>query len=103
MTTNPSVEFIRLFFKSQAEEQFAVRCAQFLAGMVGERVTLLRPDTKWSEIFEWVGSSPVHATLSAFALRKEFGADAKEAIDNAAFLTFREFVEYVCRREHHTA
>jgi len=103
MNPKPSVEFIRMFFKSPTEEQFAVRCAEFVASFVGERVILLRPDTKWSEIFQWVGPSPIHAALFGVALKKEFGADAKEIIATAEFMTFREFVEYVCRHEHNAA
>ena len=97
---SPSVEFLRLFFKSPKEEEFAVRCAQFLARLVGERITLLRPDTKWSEIAEWVGPGIVHAGLLGAALTKEFGADPMQFLANSAFMTFRDFVEYVCSREH---
>src|SRR5262249_23653323 len=69
----PSFEFLRLLFKSPKEEEFAMRCAQFLARVVGEQVALLRPDTKWSEIIEWSGPSVVHAAALALALKKEFG------------------------------
>src|SRR5437764_8888353 len=73
--SGPSVEFIRLFFKSPAEEEFAVRCAEFIAGVVGERVLQLRPDTKWSEILQWFGPKPVHGALFTMLLKKKFGAD----------------------------
>jgi hypothetical protein len=102
--SNCSVEFLRLFFKSPKEEEFAIRCAQFLARIVGERVTLLRPDTKWSEIIEWSGGpSLLHAALLAAALIKEFGVDAEEILANPEFMTFRDLVEYVCTREHKAA
>jgi hypothetical protein len=101
--SNPSVEFLRLLFKSPKEEEFAVRCAQFLAGIVGERITLLRPDTKWSEIIGWSGPSFFHAAALAIALRKELGVDPKEILANPEFTTFRDFVEYACAREDKTA
>jgi len=92
---SPSVEFIRLFFKSPKEEEFAVRCAQFLAKTVGEPIKLLRSDTKWSEISQWVGSSlSRESLLLTFALKKEFGAYPDD------LMTFRDFVEYICCREH---
>jgi hypothetical protein len=94
------VEFLRLFFKSPKEEEFAVHCARFLARIVGERVTLLRPDTKWSEIIAWVGPGFFHAVGLAAALKKEFGPLPEEVFANSEFVTFRDFVEYVCSREH---
>jgi hypothetical protein len=94
--SKPSVEFIRLFFKSPKEEKFAVRSARYIAGVVGERVTSLRPETTWSEIFNWFGPSVVRATLFATVLTKEFGSDFKEMTPNPEFMTFRDFVEYVC-------
>ena len=97
---NPSVEFLRLFFESPKEEDFAVRCAQFLARIVGERITELRPDTKWSEIVEWGGPSLMGAGLLGAALTKEFGADPMQFLANSEFMTFRDFVEYVCSRGH---
>ncbi len=100
---NWSVEFLRLLFKSPKEEEFAVHCAQFLARIVGERITLLRPDTKWSEIIEWAGPNSVHGLLLAMALKKEFGVDPKEILDNPQFTTFRDFVENVCGREEEPA
>jgi len=87
-----------MFFRSPKEEEFAVRCARFLASLVGERVRLLRPDTKWSEIIDWFGPDLVHAALLATALNKEFGVCAKEIIANPEFMTLRDFVEYVCSR-----
>jgi hypothetical protein len=108
MKSKPSVEFIRLFFKSPTEEEFAVRCAQFIANIVGERVLLLRPDTTWSEIFQWLGPRRGHTNLHvelvrnalfADSLKKEFGAPAKEIIANSDFMTFRDLIEDVCRHE----
>jgi len=87
-------EFIRLFFKSPKQEQLAVRCARFIASLVGERIADLRPDTRWSEIFQWAGRSPAHTVAFTFALKKEFGSAAKGIIDDPACMTFREFVEY---------
>ena len=103
MKSKPSVEFIRMFFNSSAEEAFAVRCAEVLASLAGERIDQLRPDTKWAEILQWAGPTPVHVVLFAEVLKKEFGADAKEIIANSEFMTFREFVEYACSHEHHAA
>ena len=99
----PSIEFIRLFFKAPAEEEFAVHCAEFIAGVVGERVLQLRPDTKWSEILRWFGPQPVHGALFAMLLKKKFGADVEEIFAASELMTFREFVEYVCRHEHSAA
>jgi hypothetical protein len=99
MTPKSSVEFIRIFFKSPTEGEFAVECAEFIAGVIGERVLLLRPDTKWSEILQWFGPKPVHGALFAMLLKKKFGRDVDEIITTAEFMTFREFVEYVCRHE----
>jgi len=96
-------EFIRLFFKSPKQEQFAVRCARFIANMVGERIADLRPDTRWSEIFQWAGRSPAHTVAFTFALKKEFGAAANWIIDDPECMTFREFVEYVCGPERNAA
>jgi hypothetical protein len=96
--SNPSVEFLRLVFKSPKEEDFAVCCAGVLARIVGERITLLRPDTKFSEILEWSGPSPVHAVLLAMVLKKEFGLDTNEILANPEFTTFRDLVEYACSR-----
>jgi len=72
--------------------------------MVGDRITLLRPDTRWSEIIEWSGGPGlVPAVLLALALKKEFGVDAKEILANPDFTTFRDLVEYVCNREDKAA
>ena len=97
--SKPSVEFIRLFFKSQEEEEFAVRCARFIARVVGERVNLLRPDTTWSEIFQWLGPDVGHEAVFILLLREEFGSAYKEVASNYEFVTFRDFVEYGCRRD----
>jgi hypothetical protein len=99
---SPSIEFIRLFFKSPAEEAFAVHCAEFIAGVVGERVLQLRPDTKWSEILHWFGPKPAHRALFAMLLKKRFGKDVNEIVAAPEFMTFREFVEYVCT-QHQSA
>ena len=96
-------EFIRLFFKSPKQEQFAVHCSRFIANMVGERIADLRPDTRWSEIFQWAGRSPAHTVAFTFALKKEFGAAAKGIIDDPACMTFREFVEYASGPERNAA
>ena len=98
-----SAEFIRLFFKIPAQEQFAVRCAKLIAGIVGERVADLRPETKWSEIFQWVNPSPTHTVAFTFTLKKEFGAYATVLLDDPEAMTFRDFVEYVCMRERGAA
>ena len=92
-----------MFFKSPTEEEFAVCCAEFIASVVGERVLQLRPDTKWSEILQWFGPKPVHGALFAMMLKKKFGTDVEEIIAASEFMTFREFVEYVCHREHSAA
>jgi len=89
-----------LFFKSPAQEVFAVRCAKLIASMVGERIADLRPDTKWSEIFQWAGPSRTHTVVFEFALKKEFDAAAKELIADPESMTFREFVEYACNPNH---
>ncbi len=78
-------------------------CAEFIAGVVGERVLQVRPDTKWSEIFQWFGPKPVHGALFAMLLKKKFGKDVDEIITAAEFITFREFVEHVCRHQHSAA
>jgi hypothetical protein len=101
--SNPSVEFIRVFFKSPKEEEFAVRCAQSIACVVGERVSLLRPETTWSEILGWFRSGARDAALFALILKKEFGSDFNEVLSNYEFLTFREFVEYACSHERKSA
>ena len=100
----PSVEFIRLFFKSPQEEEFAIRCARFIARVAGGRVSLLRPDTTWAEIFRWQGPEFSDAAMFLFLFTEEFGAAAyKEVVANYEFMTFRDFVEYACRREHRAA
>lgn len=99
LKSTPSIEFIRLFFNSPKEEQFAVRCAEFLAGMVGDRIMQLRPETTWAEIFQWRGSSLLHSAMFALALKEKFGTDVDEIMANPEFMTFREFVEYVCSRD----
>ena len=96
-------EFIRLFFKSPKQEQVAVRCSRFIASMVGERIADLRPDTRWSEIFQWAGRSPAHTVAFTFALKKEFGAAAKQIIDDPACMTFREFVEHASGPDRNAA
>jgi hypothetical protein len=103
MKPKPSVEFIRMFFKSPTEEEFAVECAEFIAKFVGDRVLDLRPDTRWSEILQWFGPKPAHAALFAMLLKKRFGKDVKEIIAASEFMTFRVFVEYVCNHEHSAA
>jgi hypothetical protein len=100
---SPSVEFIRLFFKSPKEEEFAVRCAQSIARVIGERVLLLRPDTPWSDILGWFRPGARNAALFALILKQEFGSDFNEVLRNHEFLTFREFVEYACSHEHRSA
>jgi len=94
------VEFLRLMFKSPKEEEFAVRCAEFLAIIVGKRVKLLRPDTKWSEIIGWVGEGRGQAIFLVMALRRELGVDLHEILANPELTTFRDFVEHVCSREN---
>ncbi len=103
MESEPSVEFVRLFFKSPKEEVLAVRCAQSIARLVGDRVLQLRPDTTWSKIFGWRGAGPASAALFMVALRREFGVSVKQIKAAADFMTFREFIEYVCGREHRGA
>ena len=103
MKSKPSVEFIRLFFKSPVEEEFAIACADFIANVVGDRVLELRPDKKWSEILQWFGPKPHHAALFAILLKKRFGPDAKEIIAASEFMTFREFIEYACRQKYNAA
>jgi len=103
MKSKPSVEFIRLFFKSPTEEEFAVVCAEFIANVVGDRVLELRPDTKWSEILQWFGPKPAHPALFAMLLKKRLGPDVKEIIAASDFMTFREFIEYACRQKHNAA
>jgi len=103
MKSKPSVEFIRLFFKSPVEEEFAIVCAEFIANVVGDRVLGLRPDTKWSEILQWLGPKPDHPALFAILLKKRFGPDVEEIIAASEFMTFREFVEYVCSHKQHAA
>jgi hypothetical protein len=103
MQSEPSVEFIRLFFKSPKQEELAVRCAQSIACLVGHRVVQLRPDTTWSEIFGWRGLGPANAALFMLALRRQFGPCVKELNAASDFMTFREFIEYVCGREHSRA
>lgn len=95
-----SVDFIRIFFKSPVEEEFAVECAEFIARVVGERVLQLRPNTKWSEILQWLGPTPKHQAVFALLLRLKFRKDVDEFIAAAGATTFREYVEYVCRHEH---
>ncbi len=99
MKPKVSVEFIRMFFKSPAEEEFAVECAGFIANVAGDRVLELRPDMQWSEILQWFGSKPAHMALFAMLLKKRFGKDVNEVIASSGFMTFREFVEYVCRHQ----
>lgn len=77
-----------------------MRCAEFIAGVVGERALQLRPDTKWSEILRWFGPKPAHGYLFAMLLKKKFGTDVDEILAASEFMTFREFVEYVCSHEH---
>ena len=99
----PSVEFIRMFFKSPTEEQFAVECAEFIRNVVGDRVLRLLPDTRWSEILQWFGPKPAHGALFAMLLKKRFGKDVNEIIAASEFMTFREFVEYVCKHHQNAA
>jgi hypothetical protein len=93
----PSVEFIRMYFNSPVEEEFAVRCTQFLAGIIGERIIELRPDMKWSKICKLFGPTPAHAFALECKLQTEFGEVAKDLIANSDFMTFREFVEAACQ------
>ena len=80
-----------------------MRCAKLIGGMIGERVADLRPDTRWSEIFQWVKPSPAHTVAFTFTLKKEFGEYAEILIDDPDSVTFRDFVEYVCKRERGAA
>ena len=99
----PSVEFLRQSFKSPEQQEFALRCAQFLARIIGDRITLLRPETTWSDVSEWLGPGEMHAALLAVLLRNKFGADTKEFFYNSEVTTFRDFVDYACSREHDVA
>ena len=101
--SEPSVEFIRMFFKSSKEEECAVRCAQSIARLVGDHVLQLRPDTTWSEIFGWRGTGPANVAIFMVALRRQFGPGVKEINAASDFMTFREFIEYVCAREYNHA
>jgi hypothetical protein len=94
--SNPSVEFLRLFFKSPKEQELAVSLAEVLARIVGQRIALLRPGTRFSDILEWSGPSPVHAIILAVALQKEFDLDTKKMLANPQFWTFRDLVEHAC-------
>ena len=80
-----------------------MRCAKLIAGIVGERIADLRPETKWSEILQWVGTNPVHTVAFGFALKKEFGAAAKELISSQESMSFREFVQYACNPDHNVS
>lgn len=85
------------------EEEFAVHCAQLIARTVGERISLLRPDTTWSEILGWYGPGICDAVLFGVVLKREFGSDFNQVLQNHEFMTFREFVEYACSHEHRPA
>lgn len=100
---NSSFEFLRLIFKSPIREEFAVECAEFLARIIGDRIAPLRPDTKWSEIIEWLGHGVMGVSLLDVALAKKFGVVATEFLANSEFMTFRDFVEYACERRRNNA
>jgi len=51
-TEDDSVAFIRLLFKSSAEEQLAYRWASRLAKLLGPRVMQLRPNTTLAELLK---------------------------------------------------
>ena len=92
-----------MFFKSPTEEEFAVECAEFITNVVGDRALDFRPDLTWSEILHWLGPKPAHAALFAMLLKKRFGTHGNQIIANSEFMTFREFVEYVCSHENNAA
>ena len=96
--SNPSVEFLRLLFNSPKEEEFAIRCAHFLTQFAGDRINLLRPDTRWSEILGWFRPTLADPAFFAMVLKKKFGVNAIEILANPEFTTFRDLVEYVCSR-----
>ena len=98
-SADPSVAFLRLLFRSPKEEELAIRCAEFLAGIAGDRIGLLRPDTKWSEIIEWLGPRYRDGVLLALLLKKKFGVDPEEVLANPEFTTFRDLVQHVSDRE----
>ena len=95
----PSVEFIRIFFPSSAEEIIAVRIAGILASVFGEQVTRLRPDTRLKEVFGWAGADSLDAVNFIMELEEFSGLEIEDdfASDFEKW-TFRELVEYATRR-----
>src|SRR5258705_11939057 len=91
------VEFIRIFFPSPIEEEVAIRWAKRLASVIGERVEELRPNSLFSEIFDWVKADGFDVAEFVMALEDEFGKDLDVLLDDLDHLTFRGFVEYMSK------
>ena len=93
-----------MFFPSPHEEDVAVWWADFLSAFVGEQVSMLRPNTCFSEIFSWVESHSDDPVRFVLAVMEEFSIgewslDLHGFLDYLRQMTFREFVEYAAKRQ----
>jgi acyl carrier protein len=92
---------IRLHFAPELRD-IAFDFAHSIAGLVGVRVKLLRPETTIDEIFAWVSetdSGSLDKVEWLMALEEELGLEiSDELAARIDHVTFRELVEYAARR-----
>lgn len=97
-TEELSVEFIRLLFRSRVQEEVAHRWASRLAGLLGPRITQLRPGTTLAELLNWAAASGVDSMDFVVVFEPELRLEFAEFLDHAEHVTFRELVEHYAAR-----
>ena len=102
MTNRPvsevSVEYIRLLFRSQVEEEVAYRWASRLARLLGPGVMRLRPNTSLAELLKWAATAGVDSMDFVVVFEPELRLEFAEFLDHAELVTFRELVEHYAAR-----
>lgn len=96
---NVVYEFIRLVFPDPAAEKIAIQCARLLAARVGHRVALLRPETTFAEIADWIEISSRRNVEFITALEAELGFEMDEFLHDLDHVTFRELVDHAVQRQ----
>ena len=98
-TPEAVVEFIRLFFPMPAAEKVATACARLLAGHLGPRARLLRPETTLSELFVWIETGSRRSVEFIIALEAELGFELDEYLDDFGHVTFRDLVQHAIQHQ----
>lgn len=98
-TPTQTAEAIGIFFPVVGEEVLAIRVARLLAELVPDFVSVLRPETTLTQIFDWAKSNRTDTVRFVDSLERELGIELDEFIDDFDHTTFRELVEYAARHQ----